>query len=374
MKVLLAPSNVANQSTSMAAGLTDLGYDVEVWNFGESPNDFPVDRVFSPKSVEDYFSILVESIEASFDVFHFQTARSLIPSRSGLPQMWDLPLLRSLGKRVIVSFHGSDIRRASHHSRDRWSFYRYADIPCDEEKIDVRLALIHTFAHQTTVSSVLDSVYAPGAKYLPKTLRMSDYDMVGQVHRRRPVVLHASRRRETKGTSMIEEALGALSGTLDFEFRVIEGVSHQELLKAIAEADIVVEKLLGGDAGVLSLEAMALGKVAVARISDEVIAAHPSIPVVNANPDTFQEVISDLIEDAQKRKELGEAGRAYVESEHSSSVAGRILDEIYRSANPGPARPHPDWASDPSPRKLEAAYARIGRLEHKLDALRRRAH
>lgn len=373
MKILQAPSNVANQSTANAVGLEALGHDVEIWNYGESPNGFRVDKVFNPEVPKDYFDILGASLEASFDVFHFHTSRSLVPARGGVPQMWDLPLLRAMGKTVVVSFHGSDVRKASHHvDDDRWSFYRFADIPSDEEKIDTRLGIIKTFAHRMTVASVLDQIYVPEATYFPKSLDLSQYEMSALAARRRPIVLHATRRRATKGTDIIEAELENLRESLDFEVRIVEGASHTELLQEMKQADIVVEKLLGGDAGVLSLEAMALGKVAVARIRDEVYERHPNMPVVNANPETFRDVMGELLWSPQRRAELGEAGRKYVEADHSAEAAGRFLEELYTSSGPRGVRPHPDWASDPSPRRLEAAYERISQLEATVARLKAR--
>lgn len=373
MRVLQAPSNVANQSTSIAAGLRALGHHVEIWNYGPSPNGFDVDREFNPETIGDYLDVVNASIDADFDVYHFHTTRSLMPSKGGVPMMWDLPLLRGMGKKVIFSFHGSDIRKASHHiAEDKWSFYRFADIPCDEEKIDTRLRIVRTFAHHMTVTSVLDRVYAPEATYLPKSLDLSRYTMTPQPSGRRPVVLHATRRRATKGTDIIEAQLDRLRDRYDFEVRIVEGASHAQLLEEIRGADIVVEKLLGGDAGVLSLEAMALGRVAVARIRDEVRAQHPTMPVVNANPDTFGDVLAELLASPVRRAELGEAGRRYVETDHSPAVAAEVLEKIYAAAKPASARPHPDWGSDPNPRRLESAHDRITRLESAVARLRAR--
>src|SRR5690606_19333860 len=101
--------------------------------------------------------------------FHF--ARSLVPASGALPMLWDLPVWRSLGARVVFTFHGSDVRLRSHHiSNDEWSFYRFGDIPCDEELIAARLTVIRRYAQQMTVGSVLDLPYVPDATYLPKTV------------------------------------------------------------------------------------------------------------------------------------------------------------------------------------------------------------
>ena len=109
MKILLAPSNVADQSTSAAVGLTALGHEAQIWNYGPSPNAFRVDRQEDPESAADYLAVLTAAPEEGFDVFHLHTARSLMSARDGLPQMWDLPLLRALGKRIVVSLVESRI-------------------------------------------------------------------------------------------------------------------------------------------------------------------------------------------------------------------------------------------------------------------------
>jgi hypothetical protein len=223
-RILQAPSNVANQSWLVAEGLRARGHHVEIWNYGPSPNGFPTDRVFDTSmGPSGYIDVLHEALAANFDVFHFHTTRTLIPATGGMPQMWDLPVLRAASKRVVFSFRGSDIRLASHHiDDDPWRFYRFADIPCDEEKIAARLSLVRNYAHAMTVSSVLDNVYVPEATYLPKSLHLPDYEMVGPARSHRPLVVHATRRRATKGTDMHVEKLEQLQQQFAFDFRIVE--------------------------------------------------------------------------------------------------------------------------------------------------------
>ena len=331
MRILHAPSNVANIPWAMAQGLRARGHHVEVWNHGPSPSDFPVDRVFDVgKEPGPYLDCLKEALDTGFQVFHFHGPRTLVAGRRELPAMWDLPLLSSLGKRLVFSFHGSDIRLASDHAaNDRWSFYNHADIPCDESRIKARLELVSAYADHMIVGSVLDLPYAPGATYIPKPLDLDAYPHTGIRRRGRPVVLHATRRRETKGTRFIEEGIAAARQSSRFEFRLVEGIPYPELLKAVRDADIVVEKLLGGDAGVLSLEALAMGKVAVARTRDEVTARHPDLPVVSADPETFAEVIGQLVSDRTYRYELSNRGRPYIEANHAPEAIAGELEKLY---------------------------------------------
>lgn len=339
MRVLHAPSNVANIAWAMAQGLRARGHHVAVWNHGPSPNDFPVDRVVDVgREPGPYLDCLREAIHEGFDVFHFHGPRTLVAGRRQLPAMWDLPYLSTLGKRLVFTFHGSDIRLASLHQEDPWSFYRHADIPCDEGLIRARLALVADYADHMTVGSVLDLPYAPGAVYVPKPIDLDAYPHVGiRPYRRRRVVLHATRRRATKGSDYIERGVAEARRTTRLTFRLVENVPYREVLAAIADADVVVEKLLGGDAGVLALEALAMGKVVVARIRPEVREQHPDLPVVDANPDTFPEVLRSLLADQGRLRELSSRGRAYVERNHSPDVVAERLESLYGT----PRRPRP---------------------------------
>jgi len=55
------------------------------------------------------------------------------------------------------------------------------------------------------------------------------------------------------------------------------------------------------------------------------------VPIVPATADTLVDALRPLVEDAGRRRELGAAGRTYVERVHDiDRIADRLLD-IYRS-------------------------------------------
>lgn len=333
MKILHAPSNVCNIGWVMAEGLRARGHHVEVWNHGESPNDFSVDRVFDVGSdAVDYVDSFRAALDADFDVFHFHGTRTLIPPRDGLPLMWDLPILKALNKTVVFTFHGSDVRLKSLDRLDPWSFHNFSDIKCDEEKIGLYLSVISDFADHLTVGNILNTAYVPGSKYISKPLNLTDYVETGLQHTEPPRVLHITRRRATKGTDAILAAIAKLQAEgLRFDFKLLEGVSHKDAKQAINEADIIIEKVLSGDAGITALEAMASGKVVMSRIRDEVYQQHPDMPVVNANPETVQTELRNLIENASLRQDIARRGRPYVEANHSMQGVAEELEALYQS-------------------------------------------
>jgi glycosyltransferase involved in cell wall biosynthesis len=375
LRILHAPYNIANQAWAMAQGLRARGHEVEVWEYGTWPFGFPVDRIIEPAAGPDaYLDTLFDALRREFDVVHFHFGYSLVPEGSLLPWYWDLPVWRARGTRIVFTFHGSDVRLKSHHlADDEWSFYRHADIPCDEELIAARLAVIRAYADRMTIGSVLDQPYVSEAAYLPKAVETSRLVMAGPQRQTRPVVLHAPSRRSTKGTEFVLAGLEALKRRgLEFDVDLVEGVPHDELLARVATADIVVEKLLGGDAGVSSLEAMALGKVGVARIREQVRRRHPDLPVVSADPETFTDVMEELLRSPQRRAELGERGREYVVANHDAALVGMHLEELYSSIVPRgrPVSP-PGWSAPPLQARLEAE-AKVDRLKARNEQLRRK--
>lgn len=367
----------------MAEGLRAQGHEVQVWQYGQPGFGFEVDRVIEHDGrPATYVNAFRDALTENFDVVHFHFARSLIPARDYLPWYWDLPVWRALGKVVVFTFHGSDVRLRSHHlADDKWSFFRYGDIPCDEERVEARLSIISRYAHHMTVGSVLDRPYVPGATYVPKSVDTRRLRQKTSPHRDRPVVLHAPSRRATKGTDFILAGLDEVRKRgADFEVDLIEGLEHNEVIERVAQSDIVVEKLLGGDAGVASLEAMALGKVAIARIRDEVLEAHPGLPVVSADPDTFADTVEQLLRDLDRRRRIGDAGRSYVERHHDHRVTGRRLEELYRNPGRTGVPAFPEWTI-PAPQRradswrvrMEAAERSRTALNDRLEALQRHA-
>jgi glycosyltransferase involved in cell wall biosynthesis len=375
MRILHAPNNIANQAWAAAQGLRALGHEVEVWHYGPNTRDFPADRFFEIENkAERTFAAFREALDRDFDVYHFHFARSLVSPVGGLPWFWDLPVLRALGKRIVFTFHGSDVRKRSvHMEEDPWSYYRFSDVESNEERIDKALAVIRTYAQTLIVASPLNLTFVPEAEYVPKAIELSKFSFAGPRRTERPLVVHVPSKRATKGTDFVVRGMEELQGRgLDFEFRLVEDVPHAELQRIYADADVVVDNLLIGDAEVSSLEAMALGKPVVTRIRDEVRLAHPDLPVASADPDSFAAAITPLLKDPDLRGRLGEEGRAYVEKNHDAAVVAAKLVALYE-IEPRPVwRVFPEWTGLSSDRKLEDNEARIRDLETKMRTLQRR--
>ena len=339
--------NVANQSTAICSGLRALGHHSEVWEYSQTQAEkFPPDRFIGddPNIIEVWDAF--EEARRSFDVFHFHGNRSFIwRDFPGLPSYWDLPILKALGKKVFFTFHGSEIRLKSMATQlYEWSYYKFADVPCDEDDIQRRHDLIQSYADGTFVCSLLNLSYTPDSEWHPLAIDLSEWPVVGPVRERRPRVLHPWKDNPAKGVRFIRDGLVQLEAEgVQFEAVYLDRVSHAEAKRELAAADVVVDNVVAGTYGVVSLEAMACGKPTVAQLEAPVTERLPDVPVQNCNPTSFVETMRGLLADPGLRSDLGRRGRAFVERHHDHlSVATWLLSRYEQSPRVVRAT-LPDW-------------------------------
>ena len=367
MRILHAPTNIANQSWYAAQGLRALGHEVEVWDHNASPFGFPSDRVIEvrredPRALWDTF---LEATER-FDVFHFHYARSLLPyGIGGVPPYWDLPVLRLLGKKIFFTFHGHDcaIRRI-HLEKNRWSYFRFSDLTQNDDDVEKRIQTIRSYADAMFIVALDYLDFIPDAKWVPRIIDLGAWPEQPPSIRDVPVILHMPSNRGKKGTEFILDGLRRLQEEgVKFDMRLVEGASHDDARKAIQDADIVIDNVITGDYEIVSMETMASSRVAVANLSDRVRRELTGVPVWDVDPDSFVPRMRDLIADRTRQLELAGAGRTWVATKHDALVVAKQLEGYYKEPARAPGlRPFPDWLDFGDQRKVEQLEQRVATL------------
>src|SRR5471032_806266 len=237
------------------------------------------------------------------DIFHFYFGLTLIPKSV------QFPLLRLLRKKSVFHYLGSDIRGKS---RSELAFGKRAD---------------------AEIVGSYDAIrWVPEAHVIPPGLDLREFTPAPPSDSAHPLVVHAPSDREKKGTRFVIEACERL----DVELDIVEGVPHEEARARYARADIVVDQLNAGWHGVFALESMALGKPVVTHLKPDAVERSAEgfgirLPIVPATKETLVDALRPLVEQPALRREVGAAGRAYVEQVHDiDHVADRLLD-VYRS-------------------------------------------
>jgi hypothetical protein len=124
----------------------------------------------------------------------------------------------------------------------------------------------------------------------------------------------------------------------DVEMTFVHGVPNREVRFTQVQADIVVDMLTFGWFGSNVREAMMLGKPVVCYLREEWLERMrlevpdyvDELPIVNATPETVEGILKDLVNDPERRRELGERSRAFALKFHSAKAGARRMDQIYR--------------------------------------------
>lgn len=115
------------------------------------------------------------------------------------------------------------------------------------------------------------------------------------------------------------------------EFSLIQNVTRTEALEALEASDIVIDQLLIGEYGVLSIEAMALNKKVLCYIRPKVLKLYQclfgSIPVINCDFNSLERTLRKIASQDFNNKET--SSRAYVEKYHESQKVSALLIKIY---------------------------------------------
>ncbi|NMC60946.1 MAG: glycosyltransferase family 4 protein [Candidatus Methanofastidiosa archaeon] len=103
------------------------------------------------------------------------------------------------------------------------------------------------------------------------------------------------------------------------------------------EVDILAEQFIATGYALNAIEGMASGLPVLSNLDNEFYTRLfrrycylNECPILSTTPETLKDNLRVLIKNPQLRKELGEAGRKYVEKYHSYEAAQYIFGSIYK--------------------------------------------
>jgi glycosyltransferase involved in cell wall biosynthesis len=291
----------------------------------------------------------------NFDVFTiYATGRIL--RRTPL-RYRELQLLHRAGKKVVLLAYGADVQVMS---RFRGLPHKHAtcmDYPgFTRHEAETLRDMEYSIAHADHVMSGVDWVdYMPrwdslnaGHFAIDTEEWSSSPESVDRDPERPVVVFHAPNHRELKGTRFLIAACAELEAEGEpIELRLVERVPNSEIRRQLAEADIVADQFIVGWYALFAIEAMAMAKPVLCYLRPDLLELYTlysfagECPLVNTPALEVKERLRELVRDAPRRRELGLAGRRYVEDHHSLEAVGQMLAGIYDSVWPqsavGPA-------------------------------------
>lgn len=256
--------------------------------------------------------------------------------------MADLPILKALGKTVVMTYQGDDARQGD-FCRQKFAITlaHHVDYytPLSDEWKRRAIQRISRFADRIYgLNPDLMHVLPPQSRFLPyANVDPAEWVPTGATGNVRPLVVHAPTHRAAKGTGFILDAVEALMRDgVDFDFVLVENMTRDEARKLYQRADLLIDQLLAGWYGGLAVELMALGKPVVSYIRHDDLKFIPQemardLPVVSADPGSILGVLRELL--TNKRAELpvlGVRSRKFVETWHNPSEIAASVVEDYR--------------------------------------------
>lgn len=348
MKVLMAPVNIAGQPIAVTNELRCQGVDVTLLQYtagGGHAFGYESDRIVDLKGrhrVEAQAETLESVLAEGYDIFHFWMSTLFGGRRYRNMYGFDLPFIKARGRRIVYRGTGFDLRvRSQHIARNPHHAFQYGyQLEIDEEAQLRYLEYLKSYVDLFIVQDPEMHEFMPQARVVPRGIDVEAVAPVGIEPNERPLVVHAPSKTLVKGTAILENALAELAEEgVPFDFKLITGMEHEEAMDWYRRADVVVDQLLIGWYGVLTIEALALGKPVVAYVRDDLYEKFtPRIPVANANPATIKDVLRPLLSDYEARRELAEAGPEFVREVHDIRKVASALREIYAEVMETPVR------------------------------------
>lgn len=325
MRVVHVPTEIAGQMGILCHGLRQAGIETNGYNWFHSYLNYK-EHVISTDAYE--LKKMVDPLVQYCDVFHFHNGNTMLLKKV------DLPLIVGSGRKAVMQHWGNDVRTVS--KERKINPYPIPPSYLSDQQIHRSLTFLSTYIADCIVQDyelfphVQD--YYEKVHVLPLACDTKKFIPAypgKQV--KEPLIIHAPTNRAFKGSDDIDKAIAGLKGKVPFQYLIIEKMKHAQALQAYQAGDIIIDQIRCGTYGMLSVEAMAMGKVVVAFIRDDVRRHLPEdLPIVNANRDTLAEKLETLIRNPELRHQLGKKSRQFVEKYHRVDRVVQQLIQIYQ--------------------------------------------
>ncbi|MGR4009499.1 glycosyltransferase [Leucobacter sp. 1207-22] len=344
VRLYIAPVNFAGQGWEWAraaemlpgVGAVSMHYLVP-GDFGfPGDNIVPVNVFARSRSWQrDQF----ERVASSFTHVLIEAERPIFGSLFGGDVVAEVHALQGRGVKVGMISHGSDLRLPSRHRElDKWSPFH------DVEWREIDVLERQATAHREVLAAISAPVFVstsdlvedwPAAQLLPVVVEPTAWQGGNAPLRNRvPVVLHAPSKAHIKGTHLVEPLLQRLHVAGLIEYRQVQGIPAAEMPAHVKQADIVVEQFRIGCYSRAAVEGLAAGRVVVGHVHDQVRehvreVTGRTLPIVEATPETLEEVLHDMMTNRERFQEVAAAGPRFASEIHDGRFSAQVLARAF---------------------------------------------
>lgn len=301
------------------------------------------------------FSIFIWSLFWC-NVFVFHGTSSFFHGTSSFFEMYDLPILKLFGKRIIWIFHGSDSRPSYISGSSISEDYGYSIEKCIRIAKKQKKWVKRIERYADVIISHPPSSQFNEKKFIPYLIIGNPFQCKLETENcvnasrnsERLRIVHAPSFSECKGSSRFREIMKKMQKKgYPFEFIEIVGRPNSEVLMELANCDFVIDELYSDTtmAG-LATEAAFFGKPSVvggyATIEDMGQLNEAFIPPSEYHhPDEIEDAIEKLLTNKKYRLDLGKKAKDFVAE---NWAPGKVAERFLRIVNDD----YPEeWLYDP---------------------------
>ncbi|WZY01129.1 glycosyltransferase [Bacillus sp. FSL W7-1360] len=333
IRVLHGPLETANQMGTLVKGLNCHGVHGRSVNLIKSylnyEDPYRLEKLWRPGATQqEILAFLKNECMDQFDIFNYHSGY-----RTFTHGYADVQLLKSEEKPLIIHHWGSEVRvletalQTNPYAVVKGSFSAgHIDNMLKLLSKNIRYCVVQDMEIYQYVKDYYENIFV-----VPVMIDLGDYEMdARESDNDRMLIVHAPTDTKIKGTQAIVEVMAQLKDEFAFDFKLIKGYSHTEAKKLYKQADLVIDQLHLGIYGMVSIEAMAMGKPVVCYMSDFMLDHYPDdVPVINANADTLRDVMKSVLRNKDALPDIGKKSRKYVEERHDMLKNSLEVKRIY---------------------------------------------
>ena len=147
-------------------------------------------------------------------------------------------------------------------------------------------------------------------------------------------VCHSPTNRTYKGTNDIICIVEKLQLEIEFDFILIEGLSHKKAMEMKAGCDIFIDQITdvgGWGYGMSTIEAMFFGMCCICKMQPGVSELVNSPPIVSADKDSLEYELRTLLNNRKKIADFGEQAYNWSNANHGYEAVSNQLYNYYNS-------------------------------------------
>ena len=329
-RLAVGPRNMAGQAFHIANAVqSNLGIPAISFSVEKAAYQFPIHIQITEMQWRDpaWQENQLHLLSNAFTHVLAESGTGMLGSRGGGFIDEQLDELESSGISVGVLLHGSEIRNPDRHRGLPHSPYAVRDesiraIEQAAARLRDHLDRIDVPVFVTTPDLLKDIP----ATWLPVALDTKPWAALKDPFQDPvPTVLHLPSNSLLKGSAHVDPVLRALdSEGLIRYLRPDSGTAADNVPSLVETADIVVDQIVIGAYGLMSCQSMAAGRLSIANIRD-IGFLRRDCPIIDADPDSLDRVMRDLLADRSSWESRARAGKKFVETYHNGEASARAL-------------------------------------------------